>query len=808
MIASSKRHSGSRWLRSSVGLLTVALWVPFLALAATPPAGSLSPLGGTLNWTGSAVGGAFPGETAEGVPCEEGVNCDTFTLNVLGTKADWQNKMIRIDLNWTLPVNDYDLYIHKDNNEGLMVGTSGGGAPVTTEGASIDPSRTGTGIYTVHVVYFAVVPLVDQYKGTASIVARPSDGSRPAIYLKGGVDFSANQAVLCPVAVADGEPSSRCDSQGNYYVAGIRGVPAGCDLWHFDLNPDSSTFDPFLRNAQYRGQPDSFTQEEAYQVGADGGGDVDLAVGFGNGPGGVPTLAFTSLVAANISTARSTDRGATFELNPAGNATGGVPGDDRQWIEFYGSDTVYLLYRTLEPAIAMVQRSNDGGLTFGAAVTIGEIGQVGGMDVDQKDGTVLVAGSSGMVAVGTPTTPGAEPTSYVTYQAASDPFDVANIFVVPRIADDGTFYLTYSNGYNVYLKHSSDRGKTWSSPVRVNAGPESVTGLLPAIETGPEPGSVVVAWYGTTESWNSFDAEWHVYMAQTFNATSNMPTFRQSRVSDHVIHSAVISTGGLLGAENRNLLDYFQVCFDPQGAALIAYTDDHADFNGHTFVSRQVSGMGATRKKLRKQVEGSGLPAPPPFSEDGSQVVDFANDPAIGLLIVTPVELGLDIRSIKYSSEVGSDGKLRISAAMKVGDLSRRGPNMAWRMHFAVNAPYAGLNSTGRYSNALMEKGDLFYLRAAMSTDNVAIYQWGTAVRDRGGSIVTTQRGTATGSFDNATNTVTVTIPAEQLNAFVAKGPPIGSGTVLSGLLGDARTTNTTGGVWDQTRLGLEYRIP
>ena len=81
-----------------------------------------------------------------------------------------------------------------------------------------------------------------------------------------------------------------------------------------------------------------------------------------------------------------------------------------------------------------------------------------------------------------------------------------------------------------------------------------------------------------------------VYYAQTFNATSDSPSFRYVQASDHSNHAANISLSGLVltGGPNRNLADYFQVNFDPLGAAEIAYTDDHNDFNGHVFATRQI----------------------------------------------------------------------------------------------------------------------------------------------------------------------------------------------------------------------------
>ena len=249
--------------------------------------------------------------------------------------------------------------------------------------------------------------------------------------------FSPNYTTRAPYIGQDVEPSVRCDKFGNCYVAAIRGVPGGTDLWYFDLRPTvnglpNPTYDPFMRNPQYRGQPDHISPVDCSlttppapcdgSVGGDGGGDVDIAVGFNSealeDPNAPPTLAYSSLVVGNISTQRSTDRGVTFVQNPLGNATGGVPGDDRQWLEFFGPSTVYLFYRTLEPAISQIQRSIDGGLTYGNAATAGAVGQAGAIAVDQNDGTVYVSGSNGSVSVGIPPAAGLPPLTYTTHNVA------------------------------------------------------------------------------------------------------------------------------------------------------------------------------------------------------------------------------------------------------------------------------------------------------------------------------------------------------------------------------------------------------
>ncbi|HZH97889.1 MAG TPA: hypothetical protein VEX38_02875, partial [Fimbriimonadaceae bacterium] len=653
-------------------------------------------------------------------------------------------------------------------------------------------------------VYFATTPGVDQYQGRAEVANRTG---RSAIYNHGGMSFSRNTTVAAPVSEMNGEPSSRTDKYGNHYIAGIRGVPAGVDLWYFDLRPNSPTFDPHMRNPIYRGQPDSFTGDDAYSVGADGGGDVDLAVGFGDGPnGGPPVLAFTSLVAANISSARSYDRGATWTLNPLGNVTGGIPADDRQWIEFFGNNTVYLLYRTLAPAVTQIQRSTDGGLTFGPARTAGLIGQVGSIDVDKNDGTVYISGSTGQVAVGIPDPILGEPLTYNVYQVGTDPNGVANIFFVVKVADDGTAYVCYSNGKDIFIKHSTNKGLTWSDPIRVNDGPLTKTSLLPWMETGPVPGSVGVAWYGSPAETNSADAEWRVFYAQTFNAKDDVVSFQQAQVSDNVIHAGVISTGGTLGDANRNILDYFQVSFDPQGAAVVGWTSDHNDFTGFTFVSRQITGKSISNVRLPAQTEGNQLPPLSSGHPEGAQVADFAQDAAIGLLAVVPTNDPLDILWIKYSSHTLSSRVPTIRATMKVSDLSQVGPNMNWRMNFSANAPYAGENPRNQFASGVSDKGDQFYLRAFTDAAGTPAFVWGTAARNPDGSLTYTQRGTATGAIDVASNTVTVEVSAQSLNQFTTRGP-IKVGTILSGLRGQAYTSGSGSIKRDSTRGGREFQV-
>src|SRR5256884_9396667 len=65
------------------------------------------------------------------------------------------------------------------------------------------------------------------------------------------------------------------------------------------------------------------------------------------------------------------------------------------------------------------------------------------------------------------------------------------------------------------------------------------------------------------------------YYAESVNGHDAPPSFVQSVISDHVIHRGTISTGGLGGGADRSLADLFQVAFDPQHFANVAFSDDH-----------------------------------------------------------------------------------------------------------------------------------------------------------------------------------------------------------------------------------------
>ena len=152
---------------------------------ATPGSGTLPPSGPNVTWTGFAP--LVLATSVDETTCIEGVNCDTFTLTLSGTPADWVGKRARLTISWANSADDFDVFVRKGTTSGPLVGSAAnsGGGPETVE---LDPgvASVGTGTFTVRVVYFLVNGgLTHNYQGTASAVTAavptptPSPGATP-----------------------------------------------------------------------------------------------------------------------------------------------------------------------------------------------------------------------------------------------------------------------------------------------------------------------------------------------------------------------------------------------------------------------------------------------------------------------------------------------------------------------------------------------------------------------------------------------------------------------------------------------------
>src|SRR6266704_2187896 len=176
-----------------------------------------------------------------------------------------------------------------------------------------------------------------------------------------------------------------------------------------------------------------------------------------------------------------------------------------------------------------------------------------------------------------------------------------NLFPALATDDFGFVYAAWSVNSDIFYSFSTDQGTTWSNPINVsfpvNGGHAN---LFPWIAADAN-GHVGIVWFGDDRAGNSNDratlepghpasqgaqcssgstcmqswAKWNVYYAESVNGHDAPPFFVRSVISDHVIHRGTISTGGLGGGADRSLADLFEIAFDPQHFANVAFSDDH-----------------------------------------------------------------------------------------------------------------------------------------------------------------------------------------------------------------------------------------
>ncbi len=183
-----------------------------------------------------------------------------------------------------------------------------------------------------------------------------------------------------------------------------------------------------------------------------------------------------------------------------------------------------------------------------------------------------------------------------------------NLFPALAVDNFGNLYAVWSDNSKIFYSFSTDIGTTWAPAIDLtaNAPTKGNANVFPWVAADAN-GHVGVVWFGDNLVGNSNDrgtlelghppsqgaacnnvnnmpvtdcmknwAQWNVYYAETFNGHDPLgPTFAVNAISDHVIHRGTISTGGLGGGADRSLADLFQIAFDPNHGANVAFSDDH-----------------------------------------------------------------------------------------------------------------------------------------------------------------------------------------------------------------------------------------
>ncbi len=297
---------------------------------------------------------------------------------------------------------------------------------------------------------------------------------------------------------------------------------------------------------------------------------------------------------ANVSVYTSTDNGASWSqiANPVAG-TG-----DRPWLTGMGKNEVFLYVNSPK----QLWHSTDGGLTFALVATSFPVNGKMLVDPLHPDG--------GLIGPVTATAPadGTEGRSTGGVAFSEDRGKTWNVFDMEEtpkstaffsagamaVDKAGTVYVATAGGYQgpddveldgeVNLMSFDRRTKSWSAPVRIPAPPGDA--MWPWVVAG-DAGRVAVLWlHRPTEA-----HEFHLYVAQTLNATGSMvrcdgrsrrvgPTFAVVDVSRRPIHANVICLDGTscnldtrVTASDRRLGEYVTVAVDPKGRLLVAASD-------------------------------------------------------------------------------------------------------------------------------------------------------------------------------------------------------------------------------------------
>lgn len=594
----AKQICSIRPVKRTSSALLIATFIAALLATGLPllnKAAASSPAGGTINatattpltWNGTAPGGVVPNAPLGLIDgeelCQEGLSCDTFTLTIGGTAADWSGKLVRIKLGWLLPSTDYDMYIHKDSNAGPVVGSSGRGAtsptdPLTWEDTTIDPEVNGTGVYTIRAVYYAATA-ADQYRGSATIENKPAPQPTPTPSSEPAPRY---QNYPAPGAMGNnaGEPTIGVNWQsGNaMFIASLETLRVRFDD---TASPAPATWEDVSGTitSLVTADPILFTDSDAGPLRTNRTFVSQLlgrtsAMSFTDDDGATWTPSQGSGISSGVD--HQTVGGGPYARNPDGSLKGGAvqrPGPDGRLY----TNAIY--YASQDVGLAEIARSDDGGFTFGVAIPMWTLAQCGGLHGHIKvapDGTVYVPNKSCDGKQGV---------------AVSDDNGLSwNIRTVPGstpgdtdpsvgIGTNGTVYLGYADGDgHARIAVSNDRGLTWGNIQDVGAQHGVRNSVFPAVVAGDSDRAAYFFLGSTTPGANGRDTDvtfpgtWYGYIATTYDGGSTWVTVNATP-NDPAQRGVVCTNGTTCPSGTRNPLDFNDLTVDNRGRVLAAFAD-------------------------------------------------------------------------------------------------------------------------------------------------------------------------------------------------------------------------------------------
>jgi hypothetical protein len=599
------------------GLLALSALIAVLlaiqpAFASTPSSGTLIPAAGSaVTWTGTGLAGATTDETT----CVDGTDCDVFTVTLSGSPSDYRGLVLAISITHNLAINDYDLFIHKGGLTGPVVASATNGVPETGEAVIIDPTVTGAGVYTVHVVDSTVAP-GDVVSGVASIIVTPNVNNQA----HGTAPTYASYQSPANVGNSSGEPSiganfnsGRIMTQAVFdtlQVSFDTSVSPATATWKLKDGPNTSitTFDPILFTDSHTGRTivsqllgttslSAFTDNDGETYTVSQGGGIASGIDHqtvGGGPFRLCTAAQTL-------------------VTPAPCAQLAARGPLTQY-----PNAVY--YASQDVGDAAMALSQDGALTYEEAHPMYTLVQCGGLHGHIKvssSGIVYVPnnrcnGTQGLiVSMDNGLTFTVQPVTGST-SGASDPS--------VGIGAKGRVYFGYTGGDgHPHITVSDDQGRSWHNDQDVGIPFGIQNSVFPEVVAGdndrasffflgtPATGNGTGADAGTP-----FNGVWHGYVATTYDGGKTWFTV-DATPNDPVQLGVICTQGTTCPAGTRNLLDFNDVTVDSAGRVFAAFTDGCisstciAKGNNPVASHTKADNDQATKASIIRQSTGQGL---------------------------------------------------------------------------------------------------------------------------------------------------------------------------------------------------------
>jgi hypothetical protein len=570
--------------------------------AATPDSQqvTLPPPGGTAGatWTGTVPPGSNPLSDCDvgSSPSDD----EKITFTVPAGLYDSATAQATFTITWTPASGDpmtSDLILTVDDPSGNEVGSAD--TSETTEQLTVDNPKAGT--YTVHACGF-INTASQPYKGTVAVVTKSRSGG-PGLPSSDAHGLAFSAAVPADNQRDESEPLIEVSPDNHIYTCGPTGFSQASD--YAQVSTDGG--DQFhLLGTPPRGQQ-----------GIGGGGDCGLATGVQKNSQGQYQYAYAGLgPLTGFTTSTSPDSGHSIaNAGPQGNGTSGESiGADRQWMTFLDDHTVLLAYNGQHPRQVEVQKSTDGGLTYGPATAASNSNVIppGGPDFPGPMRSMPAAHTNPGAPAGAPRvayfawTAHDADNSYVNLAVSKDggstwndcnvakaPVDSSGSstlqsFAVADNDDAGNIYVAYADTQQfhthlVTLAADKLAGCTGtpvaqepamypnpgaSTPVQIDRD-KVRTSVFPWLVAGSKPGNVAVAYYGTETDGDpnasDFKAAWDVYVDDVSGALSGSPQVGQAKATTHPIYYDQIclngfgcSTGG-----DRSLGDFLSIDFNP-----------------------------------------------------------------------------------------------------------------------------------------------------------------------------------------------------------------------------------------------------